>query len=312
MDIVGVEQNAPVRGHADSQGRLRRAIVQTVAYSDIFDYPLTPDEIHRYLIGEHVSREEVISLLQHGLANSDELSERDGYYMLPGREAIVAVRRERERRARDVWQRTLGYGRLIASLPFARMVAVTGELAMDNVQPQSDIDFFVVTEHRRLWLCRVMIVCLVRLAALRGDVLCPNYLLSERALALDERDLYTAHEIAQMVPLTGLDTYWRFRRLNRWVYDFLPNAVSAPRQLQARPHARPLRALAESGLRTRLGGLLEGWERERKMRKFSALAGGHNEASFAADWCKGHMHDHGRLILQAFASRYSDAEEPAR
>jgi hypothetical protein len=115
-----------------------------------------------------------------------------------------------------------------------------------------------------------------------------------------------------MVPLTGLDTYWRFRRLNRWVYDFLPNAVSAPRQLQARPHARPLRALAESGLRTRLGGLLEGWERERKMRKFTALAGGHGEASFAADWCKGHMHDHGRLILQAFASRYGESEEPSR
>ncbi|MBI3914279.1 MAG: hypothetical protein HY327_08870 [Chloroflexi bacterium] len=27
------------------------AILQSIQYADLFDYPLTPDEIHRYLIG---------------------------------------------------------------------------------------------------------------------------------------------------------------------------------------------------------------------------------------------------------------------
>ncbi|HET7034465.1 MAG TPA: hypothetical protein VFI42_02180 [Thermomicrobiaceae bacterium] len=274
-----------------------------MAYADIFDYPLTLPEIHRYLIGLAVSRDSVRTGIEHELVPAGRLVVRDGYYALPGREAAVAARLERRERAARVWPRALRYGRLIASLPFVRLVAVTGELAMDNVRPESDIDFFVVTEHRRLWLCRALILGVVHAAARLGDTICPNYLLSERALALDDGDLYSAHEIAQMIPLAGLETYARFRQLNPWVFDYLPNAAAMPRDLRARPTARPARALAESALRTPAGTALERWESGRKLRRFRAEARGHAEASFTLDWCKGHVHDHGQLILEAFARR---------
>ena len=124
------------------------------------------------------------------------------------------------------------------------------------------------------------------LAAARfGDTVCPNYLLSERALAITERGLYSAHEVVQMVPLSGIDTYAQFRQANTWVYGFLPNAVSATRQLSSTPHARPIRALTESALRTSAEGLFERWESRRKLRKFSAMSQVHREASFSANWC---------------------------
>src|SRR6185437_13782883 len=150
------------------------------------------------------------------------------------------VRLQREALAARFWPRAQRYGRMIASLPFVRMVAVTGELAMDNVRDTSDIDFFIVTEHRRLWLCRLFVLSIVHVAARFGYTVCPNYLLSERSLAITERDLYSAHEVVQMVPLSGLDVYKQFRLANKWVYEFLPNAVSAPRELPALPHGRPI------------------------------------------------------------------------
>jgi hypothetical protein len=291
---------------------LADAIIETVAYADIFDYPLTLPEIHRYLIDRPASRETVQAALDQDPTLAERLSRTDAYFALAGRQSIVAIRRQREVLAERFWLRARRYGRMISSLPFVRMVAVTGELAMDNVRDESDIDFFIVTEHRRLWLCRLFVLGIVRAAARFGDTVCPNYLLSERALAITERDLYSAHEVVQMVPLSGIDTYAQFRQVNKWVYEFLPNAVSAPRQLSSTPHARPVRALTESALRTPAGGLLERWESRRKLRKFSAMSQAHREASFSADWCKGHVHDHGRLILAAFEAHKSEIEGSGR
>jgi hypothetical protein len=195
------------------------------------------------------------------------------------------------------------YGHLIGSLPFVRMVAVTGALAMDNIA-DDDIDYMVVTEPGRLWLCRALVVGLVRTAALRGTQLCPNYFVSERALELSERNLFTAHEVVQMVPLTGLDTYHRFRTVNRWTETFLPNAAGPPRRVAVRegkPH-RPRRIL-ERTLRSPVASPIEHWEMSRKIRKLSHRANGHAEAAFGPDWCKGHFGDYGQLTLARYDER---------
>jgi hypothetical protein len=221
---------------------LERAIVEAVAYADVFDYPLTADEVHRYLNGVTASRAGVRATLANGRLVPRLLSHAGRYYCLRGREAVIETRRERARLSATYWRRALGYGRLIAGLPFVRLVAVTGALAMDNVA-DDDVDYMIITEPGRLWSCRALVVAVVRWAALGGITLCPNYFLSENALVLSERSLFTAHEVAQMVPLAGWDTYDTFRRLNRWTERFLPNAGGPPRRVAAgAPRGRRARA----------------------------------------------------------------------
>ncbi len=317
---------------------LESAILHAVAYADVFDYPLTVAEVHRYLVGMSASSAAVGSLLGNGRLVPQRLTRCCGYFTLPGREGIVETRRCREQVAARIWPRALQYARIIAGLPFVRMVAVTGALAMDNVDPGTDIDYFIVTEPGRLWLCRALVILLVRLAARRGDVVCPNYFLSEDALILYERNLYSAHELTQMVPVAGIATYWRMRQLNAWTLRFLPNAHGLPRRVGATAlpgdaaklppaqddaaasgHAgwpwRSARALAEAALRTPPGGWLERWEMMRKVRKFSPYSpalnsdGPGSEAAFCADWCKGHFDNHGQHTLHAYANRLHVLEE---
>lgn len=291
----------PSRG--DAGNALDEAIVQAVTYSDVFSFPLTAVEIHRYLAGVRASFAEVCDALTGSQLVRDRLTAKGDYYALAGRESIVETRLHRALAAEALWPRALAWGRRIAALPFVRMVAVTGALSVNNSETDDDLDYLIVTEPGRLWLCRAFVIALVRLAARRGDVICPNYLLSLRALVVGDRNIYTAREMTQMVPLAGLEVYEEMRRLNGWVDEFLPNAGGLPRKAPPEPGPRPwLSRSAEALLRTPVGGRLERWEMGRKLRKLSrqsAASFNPAESDFGPDWCKGHFHSHGTRTISA-------------
>lgn len=284
---------------------LEQAILHAVAYGDVFDYPLTSAEILRYLLAVPASLEQVQAALDGNRPVQGYLERVDGYYCLAGRGHLAAVRGERRETARRLWPWARHFGRLLSRLPYLRMAAVSGALAMDN-EPGVDIDFLLVTEPGRLWLCRGLAMLLVRWARRSGVELCPNYLVTTRALHFPGRDLYTAHEILQMVPLHGLEVYWYIRKLNGWADELFPNAASLPRpEIPALEDApRPLlQRVGEALLSTPPGDWLEGWERQRKARKLNAQRAPGDEADFSGDWCKGHFGGYGGRSMAAYALR---------
>ena len=132
----------------------------------------------------------------------------------------------------------------------------------------------IVTAPGRVWLCRAAIVAVVRLVGLGGDVLCPNYLVAEDALALDDVTIYDAHELAQMVPLYGREAYLRLWSANPRVQALLPNAgprTVAPDRLL--PALGTLKAAAERLLGGAVGDRLERWEQRRKTARLRRSAG---------------------------------------
>ena len=144
------------------------------------------------------------------------------------------------RLSRRLWEQAQFYADWIARLPFVRMVALTGSLAAGNAEDGADIDYLIVTEPGRLWSCRASILGVVYWAARRGVRLCPNYLLSENALALKDRSPYAARELVQMAPLYGLDTFYQMRTANPWVETYLPNAWGFSQPAGSALRGRPI------------------------------------------------------------------------
>jgi hypothetical protein len=286
---------------------VERGVLEAIAYADVFDYPLTAVEVHRYLVGVDAAPAEVTAALRSP-ALRRWLAACEGYFALAGRQPCVALRRERAARAAGLWPRARAWARAIAALPFVRFVGVSGALAVDNVEAGADIDYFIVVETGRLWTVRGAIVLLVRWAARRGDVLCPNYLVSDRALELDDRSLFTAHELAQLVPIAGLDVYSRLRRANAWTARLLPNARGAPRDgLHVVAAPRLATRLAERVGRTRPLDRVEHWEMARKIRRLGAGVWP-LEVRLDADRCKGHFSEHGDRVRRAFEHRLAALE----
>ncbi|MBI4133733.1 hypothetical protein HY478_03900 [Candidatus Uhrbacteria bacterium] len=223
---------------------MREAILRTLAYFDIVDYPLSGFEIWKLLRrDEPCSYGELIRELSSP-ALAEVVERADGFWFLRGRVATVALRQERyriaERKYRRV-RRALGFLRLIPSI---RMVAICNTLAWSHSHDDADIDLFVVTKPGALWWSRLLAVSPFALFALRPqhtrarDLFCFSFFATERALDLASvkilpDDPYLLYWIASLVPLYDpdglIEALWD---ANQWMAQILPNAYAV------RPSAR--------------------------------------------------------------------------
>jgi len=200
----------------------KQAVLKTIHYADLFDYPLTAGEIKKFL-PEPVDAtfEEILSQVGSG-----------PYYCLPGREEIIDLRRRREIHSQSKLKKAKKVVAILTFIPWLKLIGVTGTLAMGNSNEGDDIDLMIITASRRLWLTRGLVVAFLLLTGQYRrpgkikDRICPNLMISEDVLEFSDRDLFTAHEIVQMKPIFERgNTYQRFLEANSWVRKFLPNAI---------------------------------------------------------------------------------------
>jgi hypothetical protein len=285
------------------------AILRTLLYADVFNFPMTLREIHHFLIADYpIPLDQIAHTLEHSESLRAAVVHIDGLYCCASREAIIATRHAREQASASLWGQALRYGLWLARLPFVRMVALTGALAMRNAASlNDDLDYVLVTAPGRVWIARGFAVLLVKLVKRRGVVLCPNYVVSVTALEQERQDLFIAHEVVQMVPIYGLDVYAALRDRNRWVAAHMPNAAAAFRMGDKREIGRGWGILKwglELLLSGTLGDRLEVWEQRRKQRKLApGLQTPHHAAKLDAEQVKGHFNDHGHPVLQQYRER---------
>lgn len=276
---------------------LESAILETLAYSDVFDYPLIIDELHRFLTVSATLEE-----VRNCVIDMRQVSSANGYYFLAGRSEIVNIRIQREGNSRKAFRRAMFYGCILGELPFIRMVALTGSLAMLNLSKNKDMDYMLVAKPGRVWTARAFALLFARLTRLFGDVICPNVIVSENALEWTERNLYTAREFAQMILVSGEDVFRYLRVVNMWVKDVLPNYVIL---IEAKDlgGGNAIQLFLEIFLKGKLGDLFESWEMNRKIARFKKQAGYGAETNFSADICQGNFDHHGLWTLKAYNER---------
>lgn len=217
---------------------MEKAILRTLAYADVFDYPLNKDEIWRWLIAEKRSQKtgdrKKFTRSLKSILDSDKIHFIRGFYCLKDREKIILLRKRKEQYSASKIKLAGKVAGILRLIPWVKLVGVTGALAMRNADKEDDIDLLIITTPNRLWLTRLLAVFLLELTGKRRrpdeekvkDKICLNMFLDENHLALPqkERDLFSAHEVYQMEPFWQEErTYQRFLKANSWSQKFLPN-----------------------------------------------------------------------------------------
>jgi len=215
---------------------IKEAIVKTIAFFDLFDYPVTVFELWRF-INIKCELNSVLSILQ---SRSDPIALRvigslNGFYFLQGRSDIIRKRMERYNYTDRKIKKAILVARIFKFIPWIKMIAVSNIIGAHNLKNKSDIDIFIITEKDRVWLSRFFSTGLMKLLRQRPkqgdeqDKICLNFYLSSEDLDLkkfmmDNMDVYYIYWLANLVPIYNkVDTYQKLIKANNWLKHYLPN-----------------------------------------------------------------------------------------
>lgn len=214
---------------------MEKAILKTLIYADIFDYPLKINEIHKWLIGRKVTLRQVEKTLEK-MCQVSSVKCQGEYYFLGNRNGLVAQRKRKEKQSTVYLRKAKILSQLLKMVPWIKLVGISGGLALNNAGKKDDIDLFIITDKNRLWISRLFILGLLSLTGQRrkkGEMgkkiagkLCINTLLEEDSLEQHSKDIFVAHEVLQMKVLWQRNgVYGKYLEDNSWAFKFLPNWI---------------------------------------------------------------------------------------
>jgi len=202
---------------------IKENILETLAYFDLFDYPLSRAEIYLFLKNKHdfdVFEDALRSLLEAGI-----IHQFDKFYTLKNDQYLVVRRNEGNQKAAELIKIAGKVGNLLIRFPYVRGIAISGSLSKNFADDNSDIDLFIITAKNKLWIARTIMHCFKKLTFLvnKEHLFCMNYYIDEQELEIAEKNVYTAIEIATLIPLQGDAIFDNFFTSNAWTRNYLPN-----------------------------------------------------------------------------------------
>jgi hypothetical protein len=202
---------------------IKENILATLAYFDLFNYPLTRTEVYLFLKKKY--KTEFFDDALRCLLSSGAIHQFDGFYTLRNDHYLIVRRNEGNERAAELIKIAKKVGSLLIWFPFVRGIAISGSLSKNFADEFSDIDLFIITAKNRLWIARTVMHCFKKLTFLvnKEHYFCMNYYIDEQELEIAEKNIYTAIEIGTLLPIQGDIVFEKFYAANVWIRNFLPN-----------------------------------------------------------------------------------------
>ncbi|MBS1683009.1 MAG: nucleotidyltransferase domain-containing protein [Bacteroidetes bacterium] len=236
-----------------------KAIIRTLLYFDIFDYPLATEEITRFLpIELNSSIEDNLS----SLVRLKKIFRCGKFYSIQDKPSLADRRIKGNLLAEKKIKTAKKYSRLVSFFPFVRAIMLSGSISKGFMDEKSDIDYFIITEKNRLWIVRTLLALFRRLVLFNSHKnLCTNYFVDTDNLEIHEKNVFTAIECCTLVPMYGQSVIENFQRSNSWLLNYQPHLEVKPMQTVIKE--KKLKLLFERFISTLPLDRLNQWLRKR-------------------------------------------------
>lgn len=263
-----------------SLSRLESSIIRTLMYFDIFNYPLQAHEIQQSLTQTKSDLNTVQQNLE-GLTTAGLISLEKGYYYLGEERARINRRIKGNHTASERMPKARRISRLIGHFPFVRAVMISGSLSKNYMDEDSDIDFFIITQAKRLWIARTFLVLFKKVFLFNSHKsFCVNYFIDTHNLEIEDKNLFTATEVSFLLPTYNYPIYELFQSQNAWAKEFYPNMDRFPSEQCTPMNKSVIRRFLEWCLSGSAGEKLDTWFMKKTLRRWQQKFSNFDKAKF--------------------------------
>lgn len=202
---------------------LGKSIIKTLAYYDIFEYPLTAEEIYQNLGTNSVSYSDVFAEIEI-LESKGLVYKNRNFYLLSNNEYFITRRITGNHLAEKKLASAYRMTKLISKFPYVRAILLSGSISKGYMEKDSDVDYFIITNPNRLWVTRLLLMAFKKIFLFNSrKIFCINYFVDSETLEIEEKNIFTATELVTLIPTYGKELYDELYTKNIWIRQFYPN-----------------------------------------------------------------------------------------
>lgn len=195
--------------------------LKVIIYFSIFKYPLKKEEIFSFSSAKIIQN---IEYELNDLVAKKIIFKHGDYYSDVNDKSLVKRRLRGNKMAKEIMPKALKRAKLIMSFPFIESVSISGSLSKNYYDNDGDIDFFIITKPRHLWMARTLLILYKKIFLLNSrKYFCVNYFISSDRLKIAEQNAFTATELMTLIPVYGKRIFNRFLESNYWAKEVYPN-----------------------------------------------------------------------------------------
>jgi hypothetical protein len=232
-------------------------VIDTLLYFDIFHYPLTSHEIQQFSANTQIKDEQLLEQVLDALVSRKLIYKLGKYYSLESEHSLVQRREEGNRKAEEMMKKAVKYSNLIHHFPFVRSVCISGSLSKGFIDEKGDVDYFIITTPKRLWIARSLLILFKKIVLLNNHkYFCVNYFVDTTHLEIPDKNIFTATELLTLLPMTGKEIHRSLMDNNQWALAYLPNYTKET-DTKEKQHKRTVKCMLEKLLDNQLGDALD-------------------------------------------------------
>lgn len=209
----------------DTTSQLKQGILKQLLYSEVFKHPLTIEELIRFSpVGTSLELSEIRSIVEELKADC-LLKTNEGYISVVEHENKIENRISGSEKAEALLGKAVKVASFIQKFPFVEGVGISGSLSKGILHSDGDFDFFIITKANRVWVARTLLILYKKIFLLNSrKYFCVNYFIDSDHLEIEEKNRFTAVEVATLIPVAG-KVFDEFYNNNQWVETYFPQGA---------------------------------------------------------------------------------------